>query len=258
MQTMAKAFGVMHDEIDIRSAAQDLMKNGVCQLEQAVDAQEAVAAFDYLQAEHAPFFSIENGDGKLFVSDRRFFAALPVAGPLALKELLLPSVVEAVAEEVLGADFLFDSWGIINALPGAPDQHWHRDGGILFPGHPLQAMLPPSALTLAIPLVEMNAQTGSTGFAIGTHLKGENSQEPDFEPVVPVGSALLWDYRVLHKGMANRSESARPIIYATLCRPWWSDHINHKDEVRMIIDEQAMAEFDPSLSARLVRAQIAG
>jgi ectoine hydroxylase-related dioxygenase (phytanoyl-CoA dioxygenase family) len=192
----------------------------------------------------------------LFVSEGRFYSALEIGGPFARPEVLLPRAVEEVVRGSLGPDFLFDSWGIINALPGAAAQHWHRDGGILFPSHPLEFMLPASAITLAIPLVEMNDETGTTGFSLRSHRSEEHAEAPDYEPCVPVGSALLWDYRIYHKGMVNRSDRARPLIYATLCRDWWQDAHNHADQDRLLVARDALETLGPELVARLPRAKI--
>lgn len=158
--------------------------------------------------------------------------------------------------ETLGVDFVFDSFGIINASPGADEQQWHRDGGVLFPGHPLEFMLPASAVTLAIPLVEMNDETGTTGFSLGSHRNEGHAEAPDFCPLVDVGSAIVWDYRIFHKGLANQSPRDRPLIYATYSRPWWSDHGNF-DEGRaekLAITKRALNSLDANLQVRLARA----
>jgi len=39
------------------------------------------------------------------------------------------------------------------------------------------------------------------------------------DSVVPVGSCLLMDYRLLHCGLSNRSGKERPILYNVYCRP---------------------------------------
>ena len=42
-------------------------------------------------------------------------------------------------------------------------------------------------------------------------------------PTLPAGSAVLFDVRVLHRGLANRSGVARPVLYFTYAAPWYHD-----------------------------------
>ena len=237
------------------TASEILWREGVCMIEDAVDPALLAMCLSELHDHERHLFEAERTPEKLFVSGGRFYTAVEIARSFLRPEILLPRAVEQVLTEALGSDFVFDSWGVINALPGAAEQHWHRDGGVLFPGHPLEAMLPATAITLAIPLVEMNDETGTTGFALRSHRAHDHPDTPDYEPRVPVGAALLWDYRVFHKGMANRSAIARPLIYATLCRDWWSDTLNHGDQARLLVGPDAITQLDQALLKRLGRAQ---
>ena len=248
----------MPTEQAVDHAAEELWREGVCRLEDAVDPAVLADCLAHLQAGHPRLFKPEATAEKLFVSTGRFYTAVEIDAALARREVLLPAAVERVLTAALGPDFVFDSWGVINALPGAEEQHWHRDGGILFPGHPLETMLPATAVTLAIPLVEMNDETGTTGFARRTHRAADHPEVPDHEPRVPVGDALLWDYRVFHKGLTNRSAIARPLIYATLCRDWWSDTQNHEGQARLLFARSAYTALDPALQRRFGRAQLSG
>jgi ectoine hydroxylase-related dioxygenase (phytanoyl-CoA dioxygenase family) len=48
-------------------------------------------------------------------------------------------------------------------------------------------------------------------------------------PVVPQpkrGSALLFDYRVLHRGLANQSDRRRPVLVLTFAKSWFRDNLN--------------------------------
>ena len=42
-------------------------------------------------------------------------------------------------------------------------------------------------------------------------------------PTLPAGSAVLFDVRVLHRGLANRSGVVRPVLYFTYAAPWYRD-----------------------------------
>lgn len=142
-------------------------------------------------------------------------------------EVLLHPALDTVFALGLGADYLFEAVGVISAAPGAKAQHAHRDGGTLFPGSGLDRMLPPAALTLAIPLVDQDADNGLTAFWPGTHRDRDSDPlDPPVAAPMPRGSAAVWDYRVLHRGEDNRSTAPRPLLYVTVCRPFWTDHMN--------------------------------
>ena len=40
------------------------------------------------------------------------------------------------------------------------------------------------------------------------------------------GDAILFDFRVMHRGMANASGKWRPVLYQTVSRYWFSDDFN--------------------------------
>jgi len=237
-------------------ATQILWEDGVCVLEGILDPALIAGCLGHL-AQNDPGLLEQNEDPrKNYVTDGRFYAGVAVEGPFAQRDMMLPAEVEKVISATLASDFIIDSLGFIVAHPGAPEQHWHRDGGVLFPGHPLEFMLPATAITLVIPLVEMNEETGTTGFALKSHRNRDPVDKPDYEPVVEVGSAILWDYRINHKGLANTSRVNRPLITATLCRPWWMDELNFSDAEKLLIRREVLEGLDPDLQKRLVRARV--
>eukprot|EP01034_Spumella_vulgaris_P021942 gene21942-28022_t len=44
--------------------------------------------------------------------------------------------------------------------------------------------------------------------------------------VLVVTITRAFDYRVLHRGTANRSENIRPILVFTFAKPWYKDLLN--------------------------------
>ena len=40
------------------------------------------------------------------------------------------------------------------------------------------------------------------------------------------GAALLFDYRLKHRGLGNHSTVERPLLYITYARPFWVDVYN--------------------------------
>jgi ectoine hydroxylase-related dioxygenase (phytanoyl-CoA dioxygenase family) len=127
---------------------------------------------------------------------------------------------------------ILETYGAVVSLPEADEQHIHRDGPPLFDSA-ISPLLPSHALTFALPLVEMNDEHGSTAFWPGSHRwRTLNEAAPSEVPVVPVGSCLLWDFRLFHRGTPNRSKRYRPFVYATYARRWYQDPVNFESDTR--------------------------
>ena len=207
----------------VADAVAAFRRDGVVVIDNVVD--PALLAQCWQQIEHD--YSADRLSGKSgFALDhdaRRFSMALTVEGALAESDVLLNPLIVAFAQQVLGGDHVMDSFGLLLSLPGAPDQKLHYDA-LLFPDTALDRVLPTSTIAVAMPLVTMDEMSGSTAFWRGSHRNPAISGDPDFAPRVPVGSVLLWDYRIMHKGLANRSEHLRPVLFSALCRPWWYEH----------------------------------
>ena len=108
--------------------------------------------------------------------------------------------------------------------------------------HPL---LPPHCVNVFVPLVDITAHNGGTEFCLGSHkltvdggadVMWQDSGHKDaigFDgtPVAPTfcaGSVLLFDYRVLHRGLAHEGlpNERRPVLYFTYARRWFFDTEN--------------------------------
>ena len=83
----------------------------------------------------------------------------------------------------------------------------------------------------------MSADLGPTEFYPGTHRRDCPSQDyracetGDCEGVAftsaEAGDAVMFDYRVLHRGGANSTTRQRPLLYFTYARPWFTDATNY-------------------------------
>ena len=147
--------------------------------------------------------------------------------------------------------------GGVVSLPGAARQAIHPDAEHLYE----HTTLPPHYVVLFLPCCEAAASTdpetggdhdaalgssdlelGQTAFFAGTHLQGEaaalmaSNEGSDDErerargaklarPHCARGDALLFDARLLHFGLPNRSAQglARPLLYVNYHRPWFAD-----------------------------------
>jgi len=104
-------------------------------------------------------------------------------------------------------------------------QAWHMDGAHMDD----EVQLPCHILTVFVPLVDLSAENGATEFSLGTHLHDcEDLGERVIE--CSAGSAIIFDYRVLHRGTANRTTADRPILYFTYARSGFDDPVNYRHD----------------------------
>ena len=109
--------------------------------------------------------------------------------------------------------------------------------------------LPPFAITVAVPLIDLTEETGTTRLYPGTQRaeRGEDGKPTHLpEPVTPLiarGGCMLVDYRLWHRGTANRSQVVRPILYLIYARPWFTDFRNFKRHAAISLDRQSLARI---------------
>ena len=125
----------------------------------------------------------------------------------------------------LGPDACLRHAGIIMAMPGSVNQNWHSDGDHVDD----DVVLPPHALNVFVPLVSCDVSNGSTEFVPGTHsdwTAASNSYVLDARQ----GDALVADWRLKHRGLANKTREDRPLLYLTYARPWFVDKYNFSQD----------------------------
>ena len=154
------------------------------------------------------------------IADTEPFSALAKGGPWC-----------AAIRQALGVDMKLIKSGCVVAMPGCPRQPVHPDGKHLFDegDH-----LPPHCITVFVPLIDMSEQLGPTEFYPGTHRRDCPRQDykacetGDCEGVAftsaKAGDAVMFDYRVLHRGGANSSTRQRPLtVLHVRASPWFTD-----------------------------------
>jgi hypothetical protein len=127
--------------------------------------------------------------------------------------------------EMLGAtvDEVVRRADLIYSRPGSPHQEWHSDGPHYGPGADEmgQGHAPSYAVCVFVPLIDLTQATGYTAFWPGSHkypdLLGFGPCAPllhsDWHGMLNAGDAVLYDYRCVHRGMANvSSDTERPLI----------------------------------------------
>ena len=129
---------------------------------------------------------------------------LPAAAETAFREL--HSAMDGVARPVIGALWpVSDEMraGCVISEPGALAQPSHRDG-------------PDGLVTVFAPLTAFVPRNGPTELSPSTHRGGDDSSS--LAPLLQPGDVLLFDYRCLHRGLANQGDVRREVAYAVYAR----------------------------------------
>jgi hypothetical protein len=123
---------------------------------------------------------------------------------------------------------------LVLALPGSKEQSWHADGGHV----DLQHHQPCHCLNIFIPLLDLTSDLGPTELRPGTHVhtrnlapmmlaaKARKTLQAPVAPLLQLGDVLVFDYRILHRGLANVSQQNRPILVLTVAQAWFKDVLN--------------------------------
>jgi hypothetical protein len=170
--------------------------------------------------------------------DRRPLYSVDLVGPPGQPAYYANPMLVPILKRVLGDDFVIGAVSTVISFPGSPQQFVHRDSPSLFDDLAVDVELPTYALTVLVPMVDANTETGSTRVWPGTHrvVDLEQAQRmPSESPDVPFGSILMTDSRVVHCGSPNRSNRVRPLLYTSYHRNWFRDWggYEHRPPVRI-------------------------
>tara|TARA_E500000178_G_scaffold130928_1_gene130776 strand:+ start:288 stop:1103 length:816 start_codon:yes stop_codon:yes gene_type:complete len=138
---------------------------------------------------------------------------------------------------VLGEDAEHSFSGVVYSDPGSPAQCWHIDSPHVSADH-----LPPHALNVMVALHDTPLAMGPTELASGSHrltnhlrnpalvsdelvyqhettgpeqlvTEAEQAAPEGFSSALAPGSCLIFDDRMLHRGLGNASDSRRSMVY---------------------------------------------
>ena len=152
-------------------------------------------------------------------SEDGIFGTESVHRPARLKALIGHNLVKDFQNYV----------GFIHSTPGSDNQYWHRDTDCLSntgtDGSKL-VLIDDFYFTCIMPvLVGITMANGPTEFYAGSH----RLPAADFEKCerkfaeVPLGSALVFNGKINHRGSANPSSSDRPALYSVYHKSWYND-----------------------------------
>lgn len=122
-----------------------------------------------------------------------------------------PRLIGILTRLFLGR-FKLELQTIITSAPGSGHQRWHQGWPFLF--HP-EERLPPFAVVVGIPLVNVSLAMGPTHLCPRKKLRfyqGFRCLEDAFAFPSELGTALIFDYKTLHRGPENNAHHARPMI----------------------------------------------
>jgi hypothetical protein len=212
----------------VEYASRRFRSDGALIIEDIVDPALIAEARRVFGEAYSKYIDGGEHDDALRVGDRRLIITINLEPPFDNPKLFANPYLLPVLEGALDDGLVIGAYGIVCSLASAPEQHRHADGGFLFPRSGIDRLLPASAITVGIPLLEMNDVHGTTALWLGSHRDASRvPNEEGIKPVVKEGSCMLWDFRLSHGGTPNRSTLPRPLLFLTYCRPWFLDDLNY-------------------------------
>lgn len=188
-------------------------------------------------------------------TDKRPLFTVDIEGAFAQKQVISNPILVPFLEHFLGKDFILAAMSAVASFPGAPDQHLHRDATMLFgPDNTGDHEIPVYSITMLVPLINFTKETGCTRVWPGSHkIPGREAglAVGSLDPEVHVGSVLISDGRVLHRGAANRSDKIRPLFYTTFHRSWYRDFGGYANRPPVQITNKNFADLPEDLQARV-------
>jgi len=237
------------DENDAKQAAHLFRVHGALLLENALPIGLIDNIRQYFMDEYAILDRASVESRYLKVGIERFMFSPHLKPPLMDPAIYAAPRILPVLHQLLGDDCIIQSVSVVCAFPGAAVQHVHRDHPQLFAeAGGLNAFFPPYALNVAIPLIDLDEETGTTAVWEGSHRIKSRAEEtryskPEMEalkgavlPWPKRGDAYLVDYRLRHTGTANTSDQPRPIIYIVFSRRWFDDRKNFDMQSPLLIN----------------------
>jgi ectoine hydroxylase-related dioxygenase (phytanoyl-CoA dioxygenase family) len=163
---------------------------------------------------------------------------------------------------VLGEDAEHSFSGVVSSEPGSPAQYWHTDSPHESPQH-----LAAHAINVLVALHDLPMSMGPTECARGSHtltnhlgnpalvleeliyqhagtspellVKGTRFPVPEScASAMAAGSCLVFDDRIMHRGLANRSNDTRFVAYFSYRRKGYSAN-THFESQRSVFDAGA-------------------
>jgi ectoine hydroxylase-related dioxygenase (phytanoyl-CoA dioxygenase family) len=245
----------------VEQALRSFRIDGALIIENIVDSAIIAQARGAFEERYSHYLDGSNHEDALRVGDKRLLITIKLEPPFDDPRLFANPYLLPLLSTELGEEFILGAFGVVCSLASAPAQGRHHDGGTLFRSG-IDFVLPATAITVGIPLLEMNELHGTTALWPGSHRdESRVKKEEGIEPIVREGSCMLWDFRVWHAGTPNRSTVPRPLLYLTYCRPWFLESMNFNKKNKnpkqkpLLAKEKFLAGLSEQHQRLLARAQ---
>lgn len=181
--------------------------------------------------------SLEDTDPALALiskaSNHETYPKIPTTESLLSSDLR--ELVARLLQEDKWEDCFQCNYSLIYSTPGALEQTWHSDSGHLN----LDEHWKCHVLNIFIPLTDVALDMGPTEIRPGSHYLTRNlapmmlaakCRKTLQAPVIPTlrqGDTLIFDYRILHRGLANKTpDTTRVYLVVAMSKPFFRDLVN--------------------------------
>lgn len=216
---------------DTDHAINELRKHGAVHMKQLLPKTSATDLHDEYQHGLADVLQRTTRGRLLSIGIKRLHATLPFRGAFLSPGFCGNTFIHELCHRLMGKHYIVSTLAVAVSFPGAPRQHRHRDQEIIFDDPKLNLAMPPVSICVGIPLAATSSHSELTEFALGshtdqnysTHYPDENSA-PFSTPEISLGDAVIWDNRTIHRGRANASPYARPLLLMYIQQPWFNNY----------------------------------
>jgi len=232
------------DQKNLERACQIFSKEGFVVIKNVLDPKFVDELLqDYIKT-NADYFHYGSSADALEVGDKRKMITVELKPPFNSIDLYANPFFFPIVNRLLGGNCILGSFGSVVSLPGSEMQQIHFDHPNLFRDYELagiMARIPAFAITVVIPLVAITDETGPTRMWPGSHLLPRGLKQKlinegaTYDPLCERGDCILFDYRLLHAGMPNKSSQVRPILYSIYYRPWFRDAVNYAKQEPLLM-----------------------
>lgn len=187
------------------------------------------------------------------VGTKRRLFTMTLKGALLETELYAQPEIYRFLGTQLGDGFILNSAILVRARKGSTFQRLHADHPALFGNTCGEFDLPYYGLVVAIPLNNLDFNSGTTRFVC----KPKPHTLKDALDVFRLGSkallaapgdAAIYDYRVFHQGMPTLSDVRRDLFLLTYTRPWFQETTPYRALIRTKISATDLASVPGELT----------
>lgn len=238
--------GSFHPET-LSVAVELYLLHGTLCIQNAFDPAVIKACREQFLSDYREYLSNDPRDDALKIGHRRFQVSIALHGHFNQPEFYANPFVIALMRALINPKVIIGSTVCATSLPGARDQHLHKDHRALFTegvdDKPIR--IPPVAITTMIPLVALDEEIGTTLVKKGSHRESRKVSEkmPYQTPIVGEGGCFFMDLALSHKGQGNHTSQVRPIVNMVYSQRWFADNKNFKLQPPLQISSEEFARI---------------